>query len=137
VRYAPVLHLQKGLKPTVVVEAVLEGLRAATRETGILAGVLVCGIRNMSPDTPCGWAELSVAYKNRGVLGFDLGRRGARKPGKDHQEAFQLILNNNINCTCTRERRTASLHLEQVAVLAQPHAVPDAVARRSSAAPAR
>jgi len=35
VRYAPVLHLQKGLKPTVVVEAVLEGLRAATRETGI------------------------------------------------------------------------------------------------------
>src|SRR3977135_246748 len=50
VRYAPVLHLQKGLKPTVVVEAVLEGLRAATRETGILAGVLVLGIRNMSTD---------------------------------------------------------------------------------------
>src|SRR5438105_3230790 len=51
VRYAPVLHLQKGLKPTVVVEAVLEGLRAATRETGVLAGVLVRGIRNVSPVT--------------------------------------------------------------------------------------
>src|SRR2546423_12377713 len=38
VRYAPVLHLQKGLKPTVVVEAVPEGPRPATRETGILAG---------------------------------------------------------------------------------------------------
>src|SRR5256885_1352643 len=61
VRYAPVLHLQKGLKPTVVVEAVLEGLRAATRETGILAGVLVCGIRNMSPETSLRLAELSVA----------------------------------------------------------------------------
>src|SRR4051812_40048674 len=46
VRYAPVLHLQKGLKPTVVVESVLEGLRQASRETGIKAGVLVCGIRN-------------------------------------------------------------------------------------------
>src|SRR5256712_7236902 len=64
VRYAPVLHLQKGLKPTVVVEAVLEGLRAATRETGILAGGLGCGIRNMSPDTSLRLAGGSVAYKN-------------------------------------------------------------------------
>src|SRR4051812_17540095 len=99
VRYAPVLHLQQGLKPTVVVEAVLEGLRAATRETGILAGVLVCGIRNMSPDTSLRLAELSVAYKNRGVLGFDLAGAEHGNPAKDHQEAFQLILNNNINCT--------------------------------------
>jgi adenosine deaminase len=99
VRYAPVLHLQKGLKPTVVVEAVLEGLRAATRETGIIAGVLVCGIRNMSPDTSLRLAELSVAYKNRGVLGFDLAGAEHGNPAKDHQQAFQLILNNNINCT--------------------------------------
>ena len=99
VRYAPVLHLQKGLKPTVVVEAVLEGLRAATRENGILAGVLVCGIRNMSPDTSLRLAELSVAYKNRGVLGFDLAGAEHGNPAKDHQQAFQLILNNNINCT--------------------------------------
>jgi adenosine deaminase len=99
VRYAPVLHLQKGLKPTVVVEAVLEGLRAATRETGILAGVLVCGIRNMSPDVSLRLAELSVAYKNRGVLGFDLAGAEHGNPARDHQEAFQLILNNNINCT--------------------------------------
>src|SRR3954470_10043600 len=99
VRYSPVLHLQKGLKPTVVVEAVLDGLRAAQRETGIIAGVLVCGIRNMSPDTSLRLAELSVAYKNRGVLGFDLAGAEHGNPAKDHQEAFQLILNNNINCT--------------------------------------
>ena len=99
VRYAPVLHLQKGLKPTVVVESVLEGLRAAQRETGILAGVLVCGIRNMSPETSLRLAELSVAYKNRGVLGFDLAGAEHGNPARDHQAAFQLILNNNINCT--------------------------------------
>ncbi len=99
VRYAPVLHSQKGLKPTVVVESVLEGLRQAQRETGIIAGVLVCGIRNMSPETSLRLAELSVAYKNRGVLGFDLAGAEHGNPAKDHQEAFQLILNNNINCT--------------------------------------
>src|SRR5713226_7209920 len=99
VRYSPVLHLQKGLKPTVVVEAVLEGLRKAERETGIIAGVLVCGIRNMSPETSLRLAELSVAYKNKGVLGFDLAGAEHGNPAKDHQEAFQLILNNNVNCT--------------------------------------
>jgi adenosine deaminase len=99
VRYAPVLHLSKGLKPTVVVEAVLEGLRRASRETGILAGVLVCGIRNMSPETSLRLAELSVAYKNKGVLGFDLAGAEHGNPAKDHQDAFQLILNNNVNCT--------------------------------------
>src|SRR5258708_19236881 len=51
VRYAPVLHLSKGLKPTVVVEAVLEGPRAASRETGIIAGVLVFRTPNTSPQT--------------------------------------------------------------------------------------
>src|SRR6202048_3833580 len=99
VRYAPVLHLHKGLKPTVVVEAVLEGLRAATRGTGILAGVLGCGVRKMIPAPSLRLAELSVAYKNRGVLGFDLAGAEHGNPAKDHQEAFQLILNNNINCT--------------------------------------
>jgi adenosine deaminase len=99
VRYAPVLHQQKGLKVTAVVESVLEGLRAASRDTGIIAGVLVCGIRNMSPDTSLRLAELSVAYKNKGVLGFDLAGAEHGNPAKDHQEAFQLILNNNVNCT--------------------------------------
>src|SRR5438128_10715438 len=99
VRYAPVLHLQKGLKPTVVVEAVLEGLRAAHRETGLLAGLLGCPRRNMSPEVSLRLAELSVAYKNRGVLGFDLAGAEHGNPAKDHQEAFQLILNNNVNCT--------------------------------------
>ena len=99
VRYAPVLHLNKGLKPTVVVEAVLEGLRRASRETGIIAGVLVCGIRNMSPEISLRLAELSVAYKNKGVLGFDLAGAEHGNPAKDHKEAFQLILNNNVNCT--------------------------------------
>ncbi len=99
VRYAPVLHLNKGLKVTAVVESVLEGLRAASRDFGIIAGVLVCGIRNMSPETSLRLAELSVAYKNKGVLGFDLAGAEHGNPAKDHQDAFQLILNNNVNCT--------------------------------------
>jgi adenosine deaminase len=45
-------------------------------------------------------AELAVAYKNKGVKGFDLAGAEYDFPAKDHKAAFQLILNNNVNCTC-------------------------------------
>lgn len=100
VRYAPNLHTQKGLKMTAVVESVLEGLRQAKREVGIKSGVIICGIRHINPQTSLRLAELAVAYKNKGVKGFDLAGAEYDFPAKDHKEAFQLILNNNVNCTC-------------------------------------
>jgi adenosine deaminase len=99
VRYSPALHLKKGLKMTTIIDSVLEGLRVAKRETGIKYGVIVCGIRHINPQTSMRLAELSVAYKNRGVLGFDLAGAEASFPAKDHKDAFQLILKNNVNCT--------------------------------------
>jgi adenosine deaminase len=99
VRYSPALHEQRGLKMTTIVDSVLEGLRVAKRETGIRCGVIVCGIRHMNPETSIRLAELCVAYKNRGVIGFDLAGAEVNFPAKDHRDAFQLILKNNVNCT--------------------------------------
>jgi adenosine deaminase len=99
VRYSPVLHQQKGLKLTAILDAVLEGLRVAKRETGIKSGVIICGIRHINPQTSIRLAELCVAYKNRGVIGFDLAGAETNFPAKDHKDAFQLILRNNVNCT--------------------------------------
>ncbi|MCA2979003.1 MAG: adenosine deaminase [Myxococcaceae bacterium] len=99
VRYAPVLHQQRGLKLTAIVDSVLEGLRTAKRETRIKYGVILCGIRHMNPQSSVRLAELCVAYKNRGVVGFDLAGAEANFPAKEHREAFQLILKNNVNCT--------------------------------------
>jgi adenosine deaminase len=100
VRYSPALHQQKGLKMTAIVESVLEGLRAAKHKTGIKSGVIICGIRHINPQTSIRLAELAVAYKNKGVKGFDLAGAEYDFPAKDHKAAFQLILNNNVNCTC-------------------------------------
>ncbi|MFL5322350.1 MAG: adenosine deaminase, partial [Myxococcaceae bacterium] len=99
VRYSPALHTQQGMKMTTIVDAVLEGLRVAKRETGIKTGVLICGIRHINPQTSVRLAELAVAYKNRGVIGFDLAGAEHNFPAKDHKDAFQLILKNNVNCT--------------------------------------
>ncbi len=99
VRYAPMLHQVNGLRLTQIVEAVLRGLRQAKRDFGIRYGVILCGIRSMSVENSLRMAELAVAYKNRGVIGFDLAGSEVNNPAKEHMVAFQLILDNNINCT--------------------------------------
>jgi adenosine deaminase len=99
IRYAPMLHTRDGLRLTEVVEAVLRGLRMAKRTYGIRYGVILCGIRSMSTESSLRMAELCVAYKNRGVVGFDLAGSEVNYPAKEHKRAFQLILDNNINCT--------------------------------------
>jgi adenosine deaminase len=99
VRYAPMLHTQRGLSLTKVVEAVLDGLRQAREDFGIKSNVILCGIRNISSESSYQMAELAVAYKGRGVVGFDLAGAEANFPAKDHRQAFQLVRNNNINCT--------------------------------------
>jgi adenosine deaminase len=99
VRYSPLLHMREGLKSTTILEAVLEGLRAAKRERGIKSNVIVCGIRHMDPQTSVRLAELAVAYKGKGVVGFDLAGAEEGHPARRHQEAVQLILDNNVNVT--------------------------------------
>jgi adenosine deaminase len=99
VRYAPMLHTRRGVKLTKVVEAVLDGLRRARETYGIKANVIVCGIRNIAPESSYEMAELAVAYKGRGVVGFDLAGAEADFPAKHHRDSFQLVRDNNINCT--------------------------------------
>lgn len=99
VRYSPMLHTRRGLALTMVVEAVLEGLRAAQDKYGIESNVILCGIRNVSSESSLEMAELAVAYKNRGVVGFDLAGAEYDHPAKHHRAAFQLVRDNNINVT--------------------------------------
>jgi adenosine deaminase len=99
VRYSPVLHTREGLKPTTIVDAVLLGLRHAQRDAGIKSNVIICGIRHMDPQTSVRLAELAVAYKGKGVVGFDLAGAEEGHPARHHREAIQLILDNNVNVT--------------------------------------
>jgi len=99
VRYSPMLHTQRGLRLAEIVEAVIQGLRKAEHDFDVRSGVILCGIRSISPEASLRMAELCVAFKNRGVIGFDLAGAEYNYPAKDHKQAFQLILNNNVNCT--------------------------------------
>lgn len=99
VRYSPLLHTNKGLDYDRIVAAVQRGLDRARRQYGIITGQIICGIRHISTESSLELADLAIRWKGKGVVGFDLA--GAEKdfPAKDHVEAFQRVLNNNINIT--------------------------------------
>ena len=99
VRYSPILHTQQGMSISEAVEAVRIGLNKAEKDCGILTGIIICGIRNISPEVSLKLANLTVQYKNKGVVGFDLAGAEENFPAKHHKEAFDLILRNNINTT--------------------------------------
>ncbi|MFH1212726.1 MAG: adenosine deaminase [Candidatus Neomarinimicrobiota bacterium] len=99
VRYSPILHTTHGMTTMESVDAVLKGLKQAEQDFKIRTGIIICGIRSISPEVSYRLAELAVAFKNRGVVGFDLAGVEENFPAKDHREAFNLILQNNINTT--------------------------------------
>ncbi len=99
VRYSPILHTKEGMHLAETIDAVKAGLKRGEKEFGVRSGIIVCGIRNISPETSLRLADLTVQYKNNGVVGFDLAGAEENFPAKHHQEAFYLILNNNINAT--------------------------------------
>ena len=100
VRYAPVLNVREGLTLEQAVEAPLRGLARAEREGGARGRVIVCGIRNMPPRVSMELAELAVAFKDRGVVGFDLAGGEAGNAASEHEEAFRFARYHDLPCTC-------------------------------------
>ncbi|UCD37527.1 MAG: adenosine deaminase [Fidelibacterota bacterium] len=99
VRYSPILHTKAGMTGAESIEAVKRGMDRAEIDLGIRVGIIICGIRSISPEVSLRLADLAVQFKHRGVVGFDLAGAEENFPAKHHQEAFFLILKNNINTT--------------------------------------
>ena len=99
VRFSPALTIQGDLSMEEAVTAPLAGLRRAEQEYHIRTGIIICGIRNMSPETSMDLANLTVAFKNRGVVAFDLAGAEYNYPAKKHREAFYRVGNANVAAT--------------------------------------
>lgn len=93
-RYAPEQHLAGGLSLQDVVDAVQEGLEegvaeAAAQGRRIRVGQLVTAMRHADRGREI--AELALANRDRGVLGFDIAGAEAGFPPSRHIEAFRLL----------------------------------------------
>ena len=89
VRFCPLLSTRGDLTSSDVLDAVLTGLARARSDFDIHAGVIVSGLRSLPPHTSFEMAELAIAYKDRGVCGFDLAGAEAGHPARNHVEALR------------------------------------------------
>src|SRR5688572_16614188 len=72
VRFAPHFHTQRGLGLDGVMTAVMKGLKRGEEDHGVQVGVIVCAMRNLSAMLSYQMAELAVAWRDHGCVGFDL-----------------------------------------------------------------
>lgn len=95
-RFCPQLNTLMGTRADDVLEAALAGMRRA--EAAVIAGggrairanLIVCALRSHSWQRTLETAELAVAFRDRGVCGFDIAGAEAGNPVSDHAAAFDL-----------------------------------------------
>jgi adenosine deaminase len=98
-RFAPLQHLQKGLSPEQVVQAVNEAVDEGIRTTGVEAGIILCTLRHYSEAQSMQTVQLVNAFKGTHVVGFDIAANEAGFPITNHISAFQFANKNKIHCT--------------------------------------
>jgi adenosine deaminase len=102
VRWAPEQHTEDGLSLEQVVDAVLAGFRegeanAAAAGHQIRVGAIATAMRHAARSREI--AELAVAYRDRGVVGFDIAGAEAGFPPTRHLDAFEYLRRENYHFT--------------------------------------
>ncbi|SEE94534.1 adenosine deaminase [Streptomyces sp. 3213] len=102
VRYAPELNTNGELTMSEVVETVQEGLaagmaKAAAAGTPVQVRTLLCGMRMF--DRVGEAADLAVAFRDAGVVGFDIAGAEDGFPPADHLAAFEHLRRESVPFT--------------------------------------
>jgi adenosine deaminase len=99
VRYCPWLSRRQGLSMERALEAELAGLAQGERDFGVVARVINCSLRHYDPAVSLEIARLSVAYRDRGVVAFDLAGGEAGRPAGAHRAAFDAAAEGRLGIT--------------------------------------
>ena len=99
IRYAPEQHLTRGLTLDQVVDAVRAGFEhgMAAADRPIVARQLLTAMRHKARSREI--AELAVAYRDLGVVGFDIAGAEAGYPPTRHLDAFEYLQRENAHFT--------------------------------------
>jgi adenosine deaminase len=102
VRYAPELSTQGGLSLDEVMRAWLRGFERGARDAeaagrALTVRAIVTAMRQFARSAEI--AELSIKYRDEGVVGFDIAGPEAGFPPSRHLDAFQLIHRANFHVT--------------------------------------
>lgn len=102
VRFAPELHIDRGLSFDEIVEAVLAGFADGERACAaagrpIVVRLLVTAMRHAAVSREI--AELAIRFRDKGVVGFDIAGAEAGNPPTRHLDAFEYMRDHNARFT--------------------------------------
>jgi adenosine deaminase len=102
IRFAPELHINRGLSFDEVVEAVLAGFAAGEKACAaagnpIKVRCLVTAMRHAAMSREI--AELAIRFRDKGVVGFDIAGAEAGYPPTRHLDAFEYMRDHNARFT--------------------------------------
>ncbi|MEQ8222852.1 MAG: adenosine deaminase family protein [Candidatus Eremiobacterota bacterium] len=122
IRFAPILHTNKGMTLDEVTKSVLRGMEKAEKEYDIVTGLIICSMRHY---VPCGIAEnllkslpystpkeasiylamqaaqhtVEMAKQNHHIVGFDLAGGEDGNPARTYEKAFYHVTNGYVPIT--------------------------------------
>ena len=99
IRFAPLQHLEQGLTPEEVVATVCETLSATNENADLKVNLILCTLRHYSEKESMATVKLAKAFRDQGVVGFDIAADEAGFPIDAHRAAFAYAKANNISCT--------------------------------------
>jgi adenosine deaminase len=98
-RFAPLLHIEKGLTPTEVVQTVNDAVTDGIAKTGVEIRLILCTLRHYTEEQSMETVELVKKFKGTNVVAFDIAGDEAGCPVKNHIKAFEFAKANNIHIT--------------------------------------
>jgi adenosine deaminase len=99
-KWAPGFHLQQGLSLHEVIDAVCSGAADAAARCGVEVRLTAVGGRAATPEENVEVARAAVAFRHRGVTGWDLAGYEARNPDPTpHAAAFEVARAGGLGIT--------------------------------------
>jgi len=97
VRFGPSLHMIHGMTREDAIEAVLDGLAAAERETGTVLYGIACALRHETDSLEV--VRAAIPFLDRGLIAFDLAGPEAGFPADDHLPACRAAREAGLGLT--------------------------------------
>jgi adenosine deaminase len=124
IRWGPLLHARRGLPVGDGIAAVCDGAEVATARTGTVVRLIAVAIRSHEPADNVRLAETAAAFRDRGLVGWDLA--GAEEAYPDpllHRRAFDAARAGGLRITvhagewggAAQVRRALALDPERIA----------------------
>jgi adenosine deaminase len=98
-RFAPLLHLEQGLTPEAVVEAVDRATEDCISATGIEARLILCTMRHYSQQQSLLTAQLVEQFRGSRVVALDIAGDEAGHPIDPHIPAYRYAADHGLSRT--------------------------------------